>query len=70
MKSSASTLWILQVIFIVLQLLGLISWSWWAVLIPIFIMAGLFVVAVLLGLVGVALAKAAGPATSRLRGRQ
>lgn len=41
---------VLQVIFIVLKCLGLIAWSWWAVLIPLWIAIGL-----ILFLVGVAL---------------
>ena len=39
---------VLQVIFIVLKCLGLIAWSWWAVLIPLWIAIGfiLFLVGV------------------------
>lgn len=32
---------VLQVIFIVLKLVGLIAWPWWAVLIPLWISIGL-----------------------------
>lgn len=35
---------ILQIVFIVLKLCKLISWSWWAVLIPTFISIGLLVI--------------------------
>lgn len=34
---------VLQTIFIVLKLLNLISWSWWAVFIPTFINMGILV---------------------------
>jgi len=34
---------VLLVIFIVLKLVGVIDWSWWLVLIPLWISLGLFV---------------------------
>lgn len=36
---------VLQVIFIVLKLVGVISWSWWAVLVPTWISIGVVVLA-------------------------
>ena len=42
---------VLQIIFIVLKLLKLISWSWWAVFIPTFISLGLALIAVLVTLI-------------------
>lgn len=43
MKSSGySLLTILTIIFIVLKLLGLISWSWWLVLCPLWIPVACF----------------------------
>lgn len=36
---------VLQVIFIVLKLVGVISWSWWTVLIPLWIWIGVVVLA-------------------------
>ena len=44
-KNSGGTnvLTVLQIIFIVLKLLDLINWSWWAVFIPTFISIGLWV---------------------------
>lgn len=39
---------VLQVIFIVLKCIGVIAWSWWAVLIPLWISMGLAVLAVFL----------------------
>lgn len=37
---------VLQVIFIVLKCLDIIAWSWWAVLIPLWISIGLVVLLV------------------------
>lgn len=34
---------ILQIVFIVLKLCGVINWSWWLVLLPLIIVGGLFV---------------------------
>ena len=34
---------VLLIIFIVLKLVGVIDWSWWLVLIPLWISLGLFV---------------------------
>lgn len=34
---------ILQIVFIVLKLCGVINWSWWLVLLPLIIGGGLFV---------------------------
>lgn len=36
---------VLQVIFIVLKLVGVISWSWWAVLVPTWMSIGVVVLA-------------------------
>ena len=41
-----SMLGVLQVIFIVLKVLNLIAWSWWAVLIPLWIELGLIAIAI------------------------
>lgn len=40
----------IQIIFIVLKLTGLINWSWWAVLIPLWIGLGLTIVVLVIGL--------------------
>ena len=37
---------VLQVIFIVLKLVGVISWSWWVVLIPTWIDLTLIIIAI------------------------
>ena len=37
---------VLQVIFIVLKCIGVIAWSWWAVLIPLWISIGLIILLV------------------------
>lgn len=49
-KSVAGTgvLDVLQIVFIVLKLTGLIDWSWWAVFAPLFISLGLVAIIVLL----------------------
>lgn len=39
---------VLQVIFIVLKLIGTITWSWWAVFIPAYIWIALVVLLVIL----------------------
>ena len=38
---------LLQLVFIVLKLCDIITWSWWAVLLPTIISVGLFVVVIL-----------------------
>ena len=49
-KSVAGTgvLDVLQIIFIVLKLTGLIDWSWWAVFSPLFISLGLVAIIVII----------------------
>ena len=43
-----STLGVLQIIFIVLKCVGVIDWSWWAVLTPFWINLALIAIAVIL----------------------
>lgn len=43
-QGGASILTIIQVVFIVLKALGLINWSWWAVLTPLWISLGVIIV--------------------------
>lgn len=38
---------VVQVVLLVLKLCGLINWSWWCVLIPLWISLGIFVIALL-----------------------
>lgn len=45
-SSGMGLLGVLQVVFIVLKLLKLIAWSWWTVLIPLWIELGLIVIAI------------------------
>lgn len=33
---------VLTIIFVVLKLVGVISWSWWAVFIPLYVVAGIY----------------------------
>lgn len=44
-QSGVDILGILQIIFVVLKLTGLIAWSWWLVLIPLFIKVFVFFIA-------------------------
>ena len=44
---------LLTLIFIVLKLLGTISWSWWLVLLPEIIATAIYLLVLILGLVGV-----------------
>jgi len=52
-KSVAGTgvLDVLQIIFIVLKLTGLIDWSWWAVFAPLFISLGLVAIIVIISVI-------------------
>lgn len=43
---------LLQIVFIVLKLLNVITWSWWLVLLPTLISVGIFVLALLFVIVG------------------
>lgn len=43
----------LTLVFIALKLLGVISWSWWLVLLPEIIALGFYVIIFLLGIFGV-----------------
>ena len=47
---------VLQIIFIVLKLIGVIDWSWWVVFLPTIIPAGAFLL-ILIPLIGIFLAK-------------
>ena len=42
---------VLQIIFIVLKLVGVISWSWWLVLIPLWIDIVCFIIGIIIVLV-------------------
>ena len=44
---------ILTIVFIVLKLLGVITWSWWLVLLPEIIALALYVIVLIFGLLGV-----------------
>lgn len=45
-STGMSLLGVLQIIFIVLKLCNLIAWSWWAVLIPLWIELAFMVLAI------------------------
>lgn len=55
-SSSIGLLDILLIIFIVLKIIGVITWSWWLVLIPLWIDLGViaifFVIALIFSLLG------------------
>lgn len=40
-SGGVSVLGVVQIVFIILKLVGVISWSWWVVLIPLWITIGL-----------------------------
>lgn len=42
---------VLQIIFIVLKLIGVINWSWWLVLIPLWIDIACFIIGIIIVLV-------------------
>lgn len=42
-----STLGVVQIVFIILKLVGVINWSWWAVLIPLWITIAIIVLYVI-----------------------
>lgn len=44
---------ILTIVFIVLKLLGVISWSWWLVLLPEIIAGAIYLIVLFAGLFGV-----------------
>lgn len=43
-SSGIGILGVLEIIFIILKLVSVINWSWWLVLIPLWIDIGIFVV--------------------------
>ena len=45
--NGVSGLSVLLIVFIVLKLVGVISWSWWIVLIPLWIGIGLSIIGIL-----------------------
>ena len=47
---------VLTIIFIVLKIVGVISWSWWLVFIPMYVAAGIYLVIFVVWLIGVGIA--------------
>lgn len=45
-SGGVSVLGVIQIVFVILKLVGVISWSWWAVLIPLWITIGLVLIIV------------------------
>jgi len=43
---------ILTIIFVVLKLVGVISWSWWVVFLPLIIALGLYVLSIAISVMG------------------
>lgn len=43
---------ILTIIFVVLKLVGVISWSWWVVFLPLIIALGLYVLFIAISVMG------------------
>lgn len=52
-----STLGVVQIVFIILKLVGVIGWSWWLVLIPLWIMIGFGFLSLIVGLLIIAATK-------------
>ena len=52
-----SILGVVQIVFIILKLVGVIEWSWWLVLIPLWIMIGFGFLALIVGLLVIAATK-------------
>ena len=45
-NTGISVLGILLIIFVVLKLVGVVTWSWWVVLIPLWIEIGLLIIVI------------------------
>lgn len=52
-----STLGVVQIVFIILKLVGVIEWSWWLVFIPLYISIGFIVLSLIVGLLIINLMK-------------
>lgn len=52
-----STLGVVQIVFIVLKLVGVIDWSWWAVFIPLYISIAIIVLLLVIGLLIIGVTK-------------
>ena len=50
-SSGLGTLAVLQVVFLVLKLTGLIDWSWWLVLVPLWVDIGFGLLFIILALI-------------------
>lgn len=48
-SSGDGTIFIVQIIFITQKLCGAITWSWWQVLIPLWILIGLAIIYLIAG---------------------
>lgn len=57
---------LLALLFIALKLTGVIAWSWWLVLLPLYAIPAIFAILFLLAVVGVAY----GETTLKKRGRR
>ena len=47
-KKGVGVIGIVQIVFVILKLCGLINWSWWAVLIPLWIDLGIIALFVII----------------------
>lgn len=56
-SGGVSILGVVQIVFIILKLVGVIEWSWWLVLIPLWIMIGFGFLALIVGLLVIAATK-------------
>ena len=51
------TLGVVQIVFVILKLVGVIEWSWWLVFIPLYISIGFVVLSLIVGLLIINLMK-------------
>lgn len=52
-----STLGVVQIVFIILKLVGVIEWSWWLVFMPLWISIVLVILSLIIGLLIIILMK-------------
>lgn len=56
-NTGVGVLGVLLIVFVVLKLVGVINWSWWYVLIPLWIELGLIAFIVIIGLIVILIRK-------------
>lgn len=56
-NTGVGILGVLLIIFVVLKLVGVVTWSWWVVLIPLWIEIGLIALIIIIGLIVILIRK-------------